>query len=69
MTAIDPQMQPLLPMHALLKPSEVARVMRVSTMTVYRLIHAEALPAVRVGRAFRVPAAAVRAYLELDAAG
>jgi excisionase family DNA binding protein len=33
---------------------EVAGVLRVSTMTVYRLINAGQLPAVRIGRSFRV---------------
>ncbi len=33
---------------------EVAAVLRVSTMTVYRLINAGQLPAVRIGRSFRV---------------
>ena len=33
---------------------EVAAVLRVSTMTVYRLINAGELAAVRVGRSFRV---------------
>ena len=33
---------------------EVAELMRVSSMTVYRLIKAGDLPAVRVGRSFRV---------------
>jgi excisionase family DNA binding protein len=44
--------------------AEVAAMMRVSKMTVYRLVHAGELPAVRVGRSFRVPEAAVHAYLE-----
>ena len=44
--------------------AEVAAVMRVSKMTVYRLVHSGELPAVRVGRSFRVRAAAVHAYLE-----
>ena len=35
--------------------AEVAAVMRVSKMTVYRLVHSGELPAVRVGRSFRVP--------------
>ena len=35
--------------------AEVAAMMRVSKMTVYRLVHAGELPAVRVGRSFRVP--------------
>lgn len=34
--------------------NEVAAVMRVSTMTVYRLIKGGELPAVRVGKSFRV---------------
>ena len=37
--------------------------MRVSKMTVYRLVHAGELPAVRVGRSFRVPQDAVDDYL------
>lgn len=44
--------------------SEVADVMRVSKMTVYRLIHAGELPAIRVGKSFRVPYAAVQDLLE-----
>jgi excisionase family DNA binding protein len=43
---------------------EVATLMRVSSMTVYRLIKAGDLPAVRVGRSFRVRADDVDAYLE-----
>lgn len=43
--------------------AEVAAVMRVSKMTVYRLVHGGELPAVRVGRSFRVPEQAVHSYL------
>jgi excisionase family DNA binding protein len=43
--------------------AEVATVMRVSKMTVYRMVHAGDLPAVRVGRSFRVPEKAVHDYL------
>ncbi|WP_375497220.1 helix-turn-helix domain-containing protein [uncultured Jatrophihabitans sp.] len=43
--------------------AEVAAVMRVSKMTVYRMVHAAELPAVRVGRSFRVPEKAVHDYL------
>jgi excisionase family DNA binding protein len=43
--------------------AEVAALMRVSKMTVYRLVHAGELPAVRVGRSFRVPEEAVRRYI------
>ena len=44
--------------------AEVASVMRVSKMTVYRLVHSGELPAVRVGRSFRVPEQAVHDYLK-----
>jgi excisionase family DNA binding protein len=43
--------------------AEVAAVMRVSKMTVYRMVHSAELPAVRVGRSFRVPEKAVHDYL------
>ncbi|HEY2948211.1 MAG TPA: helix-turn-helix domain-containing protein [Micromonosporaceae bacterium] len=43
--------------------AEVASLMRVSKMTVYRLVHSGELTAVRVGRSFRVPEHAVHQYL------
>lgn len=43
--------------------AEVAKLMRVSKMTVYRLVHSGELTAVRVGRSFRVPEHAVDGYL------
>jgi excisionase family DNA binding protein len=43
--------------------AEVAGMMRVSKMTVYRLVHGGDLTAVRVGRSFRVPEHAVHDYL------
>jgi excisionase family DNA binding protein len=43
--------------------AEVASVMRVSKMTVYRLVHSGELPAVRVGRSFRVSEEDVNEYL------
>ncbi|MGH3359515.1 MAG: helix-turn-helix domain-containing protein [Nocardioidaceae bacterium] len=43
--------------------AEVAARMRVSKMTVYRLVHSGELEAVRVGRSFRVPDHAVEEYL------
>ncbi|MDN5581902.1 MAG: helix-turn-helix domain-containing protein [Corynebacterium sp.] len=43
--------------------AEVAELMRVSKMTVYRLVHSGELPAVRVGRSFRVHEQAVQEYL------
>ena len=43
--------------------AEVALIMRVSKMTVYRLVHSGELEAIRVGRSFRVPEQAVNQYL------
>jgi excisionase family DNA binding protein len=43
--------------------TEVAELMRVSKMTVYRLVHNGEIAAVRVGRSFRVPESAVKSYL------
>jgi len=39
--------------------AEVAEMARVSRMTVYRMVHSGELPAVRVGKSYRVPQAAV----------
>jgi len=39
--------------------AEVAELMRVSPMTVYRLVQAGELPAVRFGRSYRIPESAV----------
>ncbi len=38
---------------------EVADLMRVSSMTVYRMVHAGEIPAIRFGRSFRIPQSAV----------
>ena len=43
--------------------AEVAEMMRVSKMTVYRLVHSGDLPAIRFGRSFRVPESAVVAAI------
>ena len=48
--------------------AEVAAIMRVSKMTVYRLVHAGELPAVRFGRSYRVPETAVTHALQRPAA-
>jgi excisionase family DNA binding protein len=48
----------------LLTPAEVANIMRVSTMTVYRLVKSNDLPAVRVGKAYRIHEHDLNAYLE-----
>jgi excisionase family DNA binding protein len=37
--------------------------MRVSKMTVYRLVHSGELEAIRVGRSFRIPERALNRYL------
>jgi excisionase family DNA binding protein len=44
--------------------AEIARRLRVSNMTVYRLVRSGQLPAVRVGRGIRVREDDVRRYLE-----
>jgi excisionase family DNA binding protein len=43
---------------------EVARLMRVSNMTVYRLIRSGALEALRVGNRYRVRESDVHKYLD-----
>lgn len=58
-----PPRDPALAEMRFLTVAEVAEVMRVSRMTVYRLVHSGELPAVRVGRSFRVPERAVHDYL------
>jgi excisionase family DNA binding protein len=50
--------------HRLLTVREVAETMRVSSMTVYRLIRAGELPALRVGKHFRIRENDLNAYLE-----
>ena len=44
--------------------AEVAAFMRVSRMTVYRMVHSGELPAIRFGRSFRVPESAVAEAIE-----
>lgn len=43
--------------------AEVARIARVSKMTVYREVHAGRLESVRIGRSFRIPEESVRRWL------
>jgi excisionase family DNA binding protein len=43
--------------------AEVAAMIRLSKMSVYRLIHSGQLEAVQFGRSFRVPESALNAYL------
>jgi excisionase family DNA binding protein len=53
-----------MPDRGLLTVREVAAAMRVSTMTVYRLIKAGDLPAIRVGKHFRIKGGDLHAYLD-----
>ncbi|MFU8840028.1 MAG: helix-turn-helix domain-containing protein [Nitriliruptoraceae bacterium] len=48
----------------LLTVAEVADVLRVSNMTVYRLIKAGDLPAIRVGKNYRIREADLTRYLD-----
>jgi excisionase family DNA binding protein len=52
----------------LLTVAEVADTMRVSRMTVYRMVHSGELPAIRFGRSYRIPAVAVKDLLRRPAA-
>jgi len=48
--------------------AEVADLMRVSNMTVYRMVESGKLPAVRFGRSYRIPESALAAAIELPQA-
>ena len=63
--AAEPNSGPDLDQVDLLTVAEVAILMRVSRMTVYRLVNSGDLAAARVGRSFRVSREAVRDYLGL----
>ena len=52
-----------LPGGKFLTVAEVAAIMRLSKMSVYRLIHSGQLEAVQFGRSFRVSEKALNAYL------
>lgn len=47
--------------------NEVAEMMRVSPMTVYRMVHSGEVPAIRFGRSFRIPESAVLRMIYPDA--
>lgn len=49
--------------------AEVAEHMRVSNMTVYRLIKSGAMPAVRVGKSYRMRQRDLEAYLDASRTG
>ncbi len=46
-----------------MKVVEVAKALRVSKMTIYRLIRDGSLGSITVGRSFRIPESEVRKYL------
>ena len=54
----------MVPEHRLLTVREVADAIRVSTMTVYRLIKSGSLPAIRVGKHFRIRESDLSRFLE-----
>jgi len=58
-----PRQQPNLAEIDFLTAAEVADLLRVSKMTVYRLIHSKELTAVKVGHNYRVPVNFVRDYV------
>jgi len=47
----------------LLTVAEVAAIMRLSKMTVYRMVNSGTLPALKVGRSVRIPEHIVDEYL------
>jgi len=49
--------------------NEVADMMRVSSMTVYRMVHSGELPAIRFGRSFRIPESVVLALINPSSEG
>jgi excisionase family DNA binding protein len=53
----------------LLTVAEVSNMLRVSKMTIYRMVHSGELTHVRVGRSFRIPTDAVRGILDNKAPG
>lgn len=44
--------------------ADVAKLLRISEMTVYRLMDSGQLPAIRIGRLRRIPESAYREFLE-----
>ncbi|MBG6185280.1 excisionase family DNA binding protein [Arthrobacter sp. CAN_A214] len=48
----------------LMTVSEIATMMRVSKMTVYRLVQSGAIDGIRFGRSYRVPEASVQQFLK-----
>jgi excisionase family DNA binding protein len=49
--------------------AEVAAMMRVSKMTVYRLVQSGTIHSIRFGRSYRVPQSAFKEYIEATSPG
>lgn len=45
-------------------PKDVAKLLYLSPMTVYRLIHAKELPAIKIGNSYRIRRNELVAYIE-----
>jgi excisionase family DNA binding protein len=60
---VVPRVQPNETRSRFVTVAEVAKQLRVSNMTVYRLVQAGQLPAVRVGRSYRIQEEDVDRYL------
>lgn len=56
-----------IPSNRFMTIAEVAEALRVSRMTVYRLVNSHAIHAVRFGRSYRVPESAVESYIQHSA--
>jgi excisionase family DNA binding protein len=48
----------------LLTVAETAKLLRVSRMTVYRLVHSGELPAIQIGQGFRIPEQSLHDYIQ-----
>lgn len=55
-----------IPNKPMLRPDEVAAILSVSVMTVYRRIEDGTLAAVRIGGLYRIPRASLEALLSQD---
>lgn len=49
--------------------SEIAKAVRISRMTVYRLIESKKIPSVKFGNSYRVPKIAIEKYLNENTRG
>lgn len=64
MTTENPIAEIELPNKALFRPDEVAKILGVSTMTVYRRIEDGTLAAVRIGGLYRIPRESLTTLLD-----